>query len=105
MVIRVLGDRYKDRLKHERMFQKLNTMRQEKKTVRKFNQEFTNVLMDLDPRPSKEILIWYYKTAVRWKFAKVLGERKPVSMKETMIRSEEKEQEKKTHEMLMRGDE
>jgi Ty3 transposon capsid-like protein len=37
MVIRALGDRYKDRLKHERAFQKLNTMRQEKKTVREFN--------------------------------------------------------------------
>jgi Ty3 transposon capsid-like protein len=57
MVIRALGARYKDRLKHERVFQKLNTMRQEKKIVREFNQEFTNVLMDLDPRPTKEMLI------------------------------------------------
>jgi hypothetical protein len=56
-VIRVLGDRYKDRLKHERTFQKLNMMRQEKKTVREFNQEFTNVLINLDPRPVEEMLI------------------------------------------------
>jgi hypothetical protein len=52
-------------MKHERVFQKLNMMRQEKKTVREFNQEFTNVLMDLDPRPTEEMLIWYYKTVVR----------------------------------------
>jgi hypothetical protein len=72
-------------------------MRQEKKTVREFNQEFTNVLMDLDPRSSEEMLIWYYKTVVRWEFAETLDERKPVSVKEVMIRSEEKEQKKKVH--------
>jgi Ty3 transposon capsid-like protein/Zinc knuckle len=103
IVIRVLGDRYKDRLKYERVFQKLNTIRQEKKTVREFNQEFTNVLMDLDPRPLEEMLIWYYKTAVRWKFAEALGERKPVSVEKTMIRLEEKEQEKKAHEVVYEG--
>jgi hypothetical protein len=91
MVIRVLEDRYKDRLKHERVFQKLNMMRQEKKTVREFNQEFTNVLMDLDPRPTEKMLIWYYKTTVRWEFAETLGERSSVSVEKTMIRSEEKE--------------
>jgi hypothetical protein len=99
MIIRALGDRYKDRLKHERVFQRLNTMRQEKKTVRKFNQKFTNVLIDLDPRPTKEMLIWYYKTAVRWEFAEALGERSLVSVEKAMIRSEEKEQEKKAHEV------
>jgi hypothetical protein len=73
MVIKILGDRYKDRLKHERAFQKLNMMRQEKKIVKEFNQKFTNVLMDLDPRLTEEMLIWYYKTAVRWEFAEVLS--------------------------------
>jgi hypothetical protein len=56
-VIRVLEDRYKDRLKHKRAFQKLNTIRQEKKTVREFNQEFIDILIDLDLRPTKEMLI------------------------------------------------
>jgi hypothetical protein len=70
-----------------------------KEAVREFNQEFTNVLMDLDSRPTKEMLIWYYKTAVRWEFAEALGERSPVSVEKTMIRSEGKKQEKKTHEV------
>jgi hypothetical protein len=103
MVIKALGDRYKDRLKHERVFQKLNTMRQKKKTVREFNQEFTNVLIDLDLRPTEEMLIWYYKTAVRWEFAETLGERSPVSVEKAMIRSEKKEQEKKAHEVAYEG--
>jgi hypothetical protein len=66
-------------------------MRQEKKTVRKFNQKFTNILIDLDPRSSEEMLMWYYKTAVRWEFAEALEKRKPVSVEEVMIRSEKKE--------------
>jgi hypothetical protein len=36
---------------------------------------------------------------VRWEFAEALGERRPVSVEEAMIRSEEKEQEKKAHEV------
>jgi Ty3 transposon capsid-like protein len=103
MVIRALRDKYKNRLKHEKAFQKLNMMRQEKKTVRKFNQEFTNMLIDLDPRSIEEMLIWYYKTVVRWEFAEALGERSPVSVEEAMIRSERKKQEKKAHEVAYEG--
>jgi hypothetical protein len=47
--------------------------------------------MDLDPRPSEKMLIWYYKTAMRWEFAEVLDERKPVSVEKVMIRSKRKE--------------
>jgi hypothetical protein len=99
-VIRVLEDRYKDILKHERTFQKLNTMRQERKIVREFNQKF---LMNLDPRPTEKMLIWYYKTVVRWKYAEVLGEKKLASVEKAIIRSEKKEQEKRAHEAAYEG--
>jgi hypothetical protein len=60
-------------------------------------------LMNLDPRLTEEMLIWYYKITVRWEFAEVLGERKPASVEKAMIRFEEKEQEKRAHKAVYEG--
>jgi hypothetical protein len=64
-IVQVLAERYKDRLKYEKAFQRLNTVRQRDRTVREFNQEFIVILIDLEPRPTEEVLIWYYKTMIK----------------------------------------
>jgi Ty3 transposon capsid-like protein len=56
-IVQTLVGRYKDRLKHKKAFQRLNTVRQGDRTVKKFNQEFTTILIDLETRPTEEVLI------------------------------------------------
>jgi Retrotransposon gag protein len=64
-LVQALVGRFKDRMKHEKVFLRLTTIRQGEKPVREFNQEFRTVLMDLDQRPIEETLVWYYKVAIR----------------------------------------
>jgi hypothetical protein len=92
--------RFKDIMKHEKVFLRLTTIRQGEKPVREFNQEFRTVLMNLNQRPKEEILVWYYKVAIRWKLAKSLTEVSPQSVEEAMQRVEDKEQEKAIHEAV-----
>jgi hypothetical protein len=65
VIVQALVGRYKDRLKYEKAFQRLNTVRQGDRTVRKINQEFTVILIDLKTRLVEEALIWYYKTVIK----------------------------------------
>jgi hypothetical protein len=86
-----LAVRFKDMMKHEKTFLRLMTIRQEKKLVREFNQEFRIVLMNLDQRLKEETLVWYYKVAIRWKLAKSLTEVSSQNIEEVIQRIKDKE--------------
>jgi Retrotransposon gag protein len=64
-LVQALTRRFKDRMKHEKVFLRLTTIRQGEKLVREFNQEFRTVFMDLDQRPIEKTLVWHYKVAIR----------------------------------------
>jgi Retrotransposon gag protein len=99
-LVQALTERFKNRMKHEKAFFRLTTIRQGDKSIREFNQEFRTVLMNLDQRPKEETLMWYYKVAIGWKLAKSLAEVSPQSVEEAMQRVEDKKQEKTIHEVV-----
>jgi hypothetical protein len=97
-----LARRFKDIIKHEKTFLRLTTIRQGDKSVREFNQEFRTVLLDLDQRPKKETLVWYYKVVIRWEFAKSLGKVRSHDIEEAMQRVKDKKQEKTIYKSVYR---
>jgi hypothetical protein len=103
VIVQVLVRRYKDRLKHEKAFQRLNTVRQGDRTVKELNQKFTAILIDLEPRSIETALIWYDKMTFKWEFIELLRERKLGDVEEAMRRIEEKEQKKLTYKAVYGG--
>jgi hypothetical protein len=64
-LVQVLVRRFKDIIKHERVFLRLTTIKQADRSIREYNQEFRTVLIDLNQRLIEKTLVWYYKIAIR----------------------------------------
>lgn len=95
-VITALKNRYQDRTKSERAFNRLNTIKQEGK-VRGFNQVFAAILLDLSPRPTNTDLIRAYYNALNEENAELILDKNPQTIEEAMQLVEEREQRRDAH--------
>ena len=99
-LIKGLKDRFQDKLKAQKAYNKLLNMRQGKRSVREFNREFGEVLIELGERPAELFLLNVYTRALDFEFASPFADVVPSTLDEAMTRTERREQLKQARELL-----